>query len=263
MLKQYVIFAPHIDDEVIGCYSYLAGGLVTDVYYFYELTPERIEEAKICAELFGFKPHFDEKPKINQNVIILVPSVKDAHPDHKMVYNYAQKFVNEKFYYSVDMTDTPKLLTQSESAKKKEALTSIFKTQADLFNNAKYYLFEQVENTCSKKFIWVTFQREGIHSYPDAPNEVAYLRNPHRHMFHFRVELEVFHNEREIEFIMFKHQLEELYNYGWQLSDKSCETIAEEIEKFILIEHAYSNRAYSITVSEDNENGATIKSYNY
>ena len=55
-----------------------------------------------------------------------------------------------------------------------------------------------------KTAIWVTFQVEGIHQWKDATN---YLRHPHRHMFHFRVELSVTHDDREVEFIKLKHEL--------------------------------------------------------
>ena len=46
-----------------------------------------------------------------------------------------------------------------------------------------------------KNFIWVTFQKEGIHKYPAALDdpaleEVKFLGYPHRHMFHFKVEIE-------------------------------------------------------------------------
>ena len=64
----------------------------------------------------------------------------------------------------------------------------------------------------NKKYIFVTFQKEGIHRYPDAPEGVEFLRHPHRHMFHFRVEIEVFHDDRDIEFILFKRELEALYS---------------------------------------------------
>ena len=46
-----------------------------------------------------------------------------------------------------------------------------------------------------KKSIWVTFQKEGIHKYPDAPDEVDFLRYPHRHMFHFKVQIEVYNDD--------------------------------------------------------------------
>jgi len=37
--------------------------------------------------------------------------------------------------------------------------------------------------------IFVTFSFEGEHCYPDAPDEVSYLRNVHRHLFNVRVEM--------------------------------------------------------------------------
>ena len=60
-----------------------------------------------------------------------------------------------------------------------------------------------MENT-----IFVKFTREGIHCFPGAQNDVAFLRNPHRHLFHFRIDVEVFHDDREIEFIQFKRKAE-------------------------------------------------------
>ena len=109
------------------------------------------------------------------------------------------------------------------------------------------------------KMIWVTFQKEGIHCYTDAPDEVAFLRHPHRHMFHFKVSLEVFHTDREVEFIMFKRELETLYGRGTlELDYKSCEMLAEDLEKYILTK--YPSRHYNIEVSEDNENGAILYS---
>lgn len=111
-------------------------------------------------------------------------------------------------------------------------------------------------------FIWVTFQREGIHCYPAAlttPSleSVKFLGYPHRHMFHFRVELEVFHNDREVEFIMFKRELENLFSSGTlQLNNKSCEMIAHELSDYI--KNKYPKRIYIIEVSEDGENGCRI-----
>ena len=54
-----------------------------------------------------------------------------------------------------------------------------------------------------KKSIWVTFQKEGIHKYPDAPDEVEFLRYPHRHIFKFKVQIDVEHDDRDIEFFIF------------------------------------------------------------
>jgi len=116
----------------------------------------------------------------------------------------------------------------------------------------------------AKRQIWVTFQKEGIHKYPAALEEpklsdVSFLGYPHRHIFHFRVSIDVWHNDRDIEFIQFKRWLEALYS-GEQnclsLDYKSCEMIADDL--YLRIADRYPNRNVIINVSEDNENGCEI-----
>jgi len=121
-----------------------------------------------------------------------------------------------------------------------------------------------------RRWIEVTFQREGIHKYPAAatdPNlatgdeyDVSFLAHPHRHIFHFRVRINVEHNDRDIEFIQFKRWLEGLYSSQQnilQLHYKSCEMIAEElIEKTA---DRYPGRDMVVEVSEDGENGAILQ----
>lgn len=118
----------------------------------------------------------------------------------------------------------------------------------------------------NKTSIWVRFQKEGIHKYPAALTDpklatgdeydVSFLGYPHRHIFHFKVEIEVFHDDRDIEFIQFKRWLEALYANGTlQLDYKSCEMICDDLAS--QINNKYPNRNLTITVSEDNENGAT------
>jgi hypothetical protein len=120
----------------------------------------------------------------------------------------------------------------------------------------------------AQKKIWVTFQKEGMHRYPAAATDpalatgdeydVSFLANPHRHIFHFRVWIDVVHNDRDIEFIQFKRWLENLYRDNTlQLDYKSCEMMADDL--YIQIASRYPNRAVWIEVSEDGENGALIK----
>ena len=123
------------------------------------------------------------------------------------------------------------------------------------------------------RMIWVTFQREGIHCYPAALTDpllatgdyydVSFLGHPHRHIFHFRVSIDVFHNDRDIEFIQFKRWLENLYSSNnsnnssiLELDWKSCEMIADEL--YIHIADRYPGRSVTIEVSEDGENGCSI-----
>ncbi len=119
----------------------------------------------------------------------------------------------------------------------------------------------------AKRMIWVTFEREGIHKYPGADTDpslatgdeydVSFLGYPHRHIFHFKVAIQVFHNDRDIEFNQFKRWLENSFRDGvMKLDHKSCEMISDEL--YMLIASRYPNRDIEITVSEDGENGATI-----
>ena len=119
----------------------------------------------------------------------------------------------------------------------------------------------------AKRMIWVTFQREGIHKYPGADTDpklatgdeydVSFLGYPHRHIFHFKVAIQVTHNDRDIEFIQFKRWLENSFRDGvMQLDHKSCEMISDEL--YMYIANRYPDRDIEITVSEDGENGATI-----
>lgn len=114
-----------------------------------------------------------------------------------------------------------------------------------------------------ERFIDVSFQHEGIHKYPAALEDpklatVSFLGYPHRHMFHFYVQLEVWHNDRDVEFIMFKRELENLYAEGTlHLDFMSCEMLAEELIGYIST--TYPGRRITVRVYEDDENGAILK----
>ena len=98
-----------------------------------------------------------------------------------------------------------------------------------------------------KKSIWVTFQKEGIHKYPNAPKEVEFLKYPHRHIFKFKVQIQVYDNDRDIEFFIFKRWLESLYaDDTLELDYKSCEMIADDLAKEI--KDKYSDRWLAIEV---------------
>lgn len=105
--------------------------------------------------------------------------------------------------------------------------------------------------------IKVSFQKEGVHRYPDAPKGVEFLKHPHRHIFHFYVTLEVFHNDRDVEFILFKRDLELLFKADiMQADNKSCEMLAEDLLDYIEVN--YPGRFVQVEVYEDDENGAIL-----
>lgn len=85
---------------------------------------------------------------------------------------------------------------------------------------------------------------EGIHSWPLAPDRVAFLRVPHRHTFTIFAKKVVTHSDRASEFIMLKHDIIEWLTGTYiandnilQLHHTSCEMLSELIaKKFDLIE---------------------------
>ena len=114
----------------------------------------------------------------------------------------------------------------------------------------------------TSRMIYVSFQKEGIHCYPAAATDpklesVKFLANEHRHIFYFKIAISVYHNDRDIEFIIFKRWLESLYNDGvLKLNYMSCEMMAENLYK--QISEKYPGRTIDIDISEDNENGAWL-----
>ena len=139
-------------------------------------------------------------------------------------------------------------------------------------NQRDQALTEQRERIMSRaeRKIWVTFRKEGIHKYPAAATDpslatgdeydVSFLASPHRHIFHFRVWIDVFHNDRDVEFIQFKRWLEKLYssNEGvLSLDYKSCEMMSDDL--YAQVSQKYPDREVWIEISEDGENGSFIK----
>ena len=117
------------------------------------------------------------------------------------------------------------------------------------------------------RYIKVKFTKEGIHKFPGADkdpkyatgnwDDVSFLGYPHRHMFDFYVTLGVTHNDRDVEFIQFKRELERLFTKNvLHLDYQSCEMIAENLINYI--ENKYPNRAVRVEVYEDDENGAIL-----
>jgi hypothetical protein len=119
-----------------------------------------------------------------------------------------------------------------------------------------------------KRFIEVKFTKEGVHCYPAAATDpklktgdwldVSFLANPHFHYFHFVVAIEVFQNDRDIEFIQFSRWLQRMYaSDTLQLNSKSCEMLAEDLIDEVI--KTYPGRDMVVGVSEDGINGARLE----
>lgn len=101
--------------------------------------------------------------------------------------------------------------------------------------------------------VFATTRFEGFHRWPDAPEEVAFLRDRHRHVFHVRAEVPVRHDDRDVEFILLGRRVAaevEVIRSTQDVSCWSCERWANELVDRLGLS--------ACEVSEDGENGARV-----
>ena len=101
---------------------------------------------------------------------------------------------------------------------------------------------------------------EGLHRWKKCPiDEVSYLRDYHRHMFHIIGKAYVSHADRDIEFIQLTHKIKDYltkmyYSESYKcclFGDSSCEMLAKEL--------AIEFGLYEVEVNEDGESGSIIQ----
>lgn len=121
-----------------------------------------------------------------------------------------------------------------------------------------------------KRYINVKFTKEGKHRYPEALtdpklktgkwDDVSFLGNEHFHYFYFVVTLEVFQNNRDIEFIQFRRWLENLYSeQTLDIDFMSCEMLCESLIEKIKERYGDPARYIKVEIYEDNINGGILE----
>lgn len=102
---------------------------------------------------------------------------------------------------------------------------------------------------------WVYIQTRFVasHRWRNAPDEFPLLRHFHRHEFHVRICKEVTHDNRQIEFIRLKREVDEFIRQNWK-DRTDLELSCEQFAGRLLI--AFD--ASMVDVSEDGENGAVV-----
>jgi hypothetical protein len=124
-------------------------------------------------------------------------------------------------------------------------------------------LAEQTMHSANRQ-IWITFQRAGYHRYPAAAEDamltdVSYLAHRHRHLFKFRVNIQVWHTDRELEFHQVLNYCESLFDSRViDIDYKSVEMLADDLY-VKLVEKYGTARTMEIEVSEDGECGCLVK----
>jgi hypothetical protein len=105
---------------------------------------------------------------------------------------------------------------------------------------------------------------EGYHYWPDAPADVCFLRNKHRHVFIIDVCVESGPN-RNVEFFTFSNVVKRIINKGYNVcsdgsidfGEDSCETIARYIYEKL------SEMGFKVKRVEVSEDGFNAGCYGY
>ena len=109
-----------------------------------------------------------------------------------------------------------------------------------------------MKGTPTNTEVVINLTHEALHCWPNAFEAVDYLKNKHRHNFHIRMKKRVFHDDRDIEFIHWKHQVQKyLSSLPYDMGATSCEMLARDLfERF---------ECTCVEVNEDGEAGAIIQ----
>lgn len=87
-----------------------------------------------------------------------------------------------------------------------------------------------------KSTVIIRFEIEGFHNYPNAPKEVEFLSNQHRHTFVVKCGYKVKDLNREREIFICREQVKKYIDKSFgtpcQFNAMSCEMIATEILQF-------------------------------
>lgn len=124
---------------------------------------------------------------------------------------------------------------------------------------------EKLERTIKVKNSFV-----GFHRYEQAPEDVQFLRNWHRHNFIVYTTISVNNDDRDIEFFELQNEVNHFVRLDYDLRNcreaekwlgdiviDSCESLAESIVDYF--QFNYPERSYiSVEVSEDGECSATV-----
>jgi hypothetical protein len=109
-----------------------------------------------------------------------------------------------------------------------------------------------------KTIVIINLDIEGFHYYKEAPKQVEFLRNNHRHIFNIKIGYKVDDLNREkeifIQTALIQDYLNETYGVPCHFEQMSCEMIAKE-----LLEFASCDNAVWCEVLEDNKGGAKVE----
>lgn len=158
-----VIWAPHPDDEIIGCYTLLASGIASHVV-FGPTSEQRRGEADLAAEEWGAKVRHLPHEFVQRDVHRILSEIEheererplnmapdhfhEAHPEHRkwgaMLLEASRMHAHGFGTYSTRM-NAPYVreLNEADRTAKQQALDNLYPSQQPLWRfDHRFWLFE-------------------------------------------------------------------------------------------------------------------------
>lgn len=252
-----IVLAPHLDDEIIGCYSIWKE--IDLVLYVQQDYRERCIADPPFSKPMYRHCSLDEIQGIATTGTLYIPSQYDYHPLHREVRARAIGLACKKMFYSVEM-NVPWLEVEEAPDQKRRLFERTYPGEIPtITKNDKYFLFKSIKPF--DELIWasVRFTRPMIHCWPGAPEQVSHLQNLHRHLFHFQVDVQQYGDDRDVEYLMLSSRVQQWFDSQSWAPQTSCEMFARGIKWWLESLFVNPTRKVRVSVFEDNENGAVLE----
>ena len=150
---EVAIWAPHPDDEIIGCF-----GVLSRIANYPEQRPPTVYFATgfdeigplLSSERFGFL--FEPLPapvsSVNWYTVYAPDPAVDHHPLHQQLGHRAQHLfrigrINRLIHYTTTMSSAPYIFETKDPEAKRAALDACYPYKSDLWKyDHRYFLFE-------------------------------------------------------------------------------------------------------------------------
>jgi hypothetical protein len=271
-MSQSLVIAAHPDDELLGLSRQLINGEISDVIYVLAAAPDagmlhRLKEADDCAKHFDFDVHVASAAMAPSSQFkhldrIYLPAPTDGHAEHQMALTWGLKHFGPRPHlmeYSIEKAAPYVVpLKPSEVQQKRAWFRQHYDSQTTELQDPKYFLFEG-SAPFGVPSITVSFKQPGFHFWKEAPDEVSFLRSPHRHLFGVKVTLrDLAHHDRNQEFFLVQQwAMEEFESIlrAAEINGASCEMMARDLAIAVRIRYGCKVR---VSVDEDGENSAEV-----
>lgn len=148
--NDYVIVAPHCDDEILGLYELLVKKINPIIIYTGDMDEERKKEALTLPKYVEIKAQLFNK-EVPANLLTPLQTLffpdptTEIHPDHRKYGARGEELARrglDVIFYSINM-NAPYIHNVPDFKDKRHLLEKVYPSQKDLWKfEHKYFIFE-------------------------------------------------------------------------------------------------------------------------